>query len=297
MHVQNLSAKVRVEGVRRRDWRRQGPRQSFDAIEGLHRKPNCMKHALEFKIQPQPNDSSCGPTCLAAVYQYWNDPVELADLIREIGQLRGGGTLAVDLACHALRRGYDARITTYNLHLFDPTWFNPGDGSSDSGVLAEKLQQQLRQKGQRIGYERLQAATESYLEYLALGGRVQMRPLDPPIFVESLVEGVPILCGLSATYLYRECRERSQAANAVGQTSVADDIGGDPAGHFVVLHGYDRASGEVLIADPLHPNPIAPTNNYPAPLGHLASAILLGIVTYDANLMTLVPRPSPKEGT
>ncbi len=70
---------------------------------------------------------------------------------------------------------------------------------------------------------------------------------------------------------------------------MADDIGGDPAGHFVVLHGYDPNTRDVQIADPLYPNPIAPTNKYIAPLSRVTSAILLGIVTYDANLLTLVP--------
>ena len=61
-----------------------------------------MKHALELEIQSQPNDSSCGPTCLAAVYRYWEDPVDLPLLISQVGQLVSGGTLAVQLGCHAL---------------------------------------------------------------------------------------------------------------------------------------------------------------------------------------------------
>ena len=32
-------------------------------------------------------------------------------------------TLAVLLGCHALRRGYEATIYTFNLQVFDPTWF------------------------------------------------------------------------------------------------------------------------------------------------------------------------------
>ncbi len=251
----------------------------------------CMKHALELEIQPQPNDTSCGPTCLAAVYRYWNDEVELKQLISETSQLDGGGTLAVHLACHVLGRGYEARITTYNLNVFDPSWF-ASDGSVDNEYLSQKLKQQLAAKGARddIDLERLQVATEYYLQFLMLGGRVQMRPLDERLIVSTLTEEIPILCGLSATYLYQEPRERAQALDAQGQTSIADDVGGDPTGHFVVLHGYDPKSGNVLIADPLHPNPIAPTNKYAASLSQVTAAVLLGIVTYDANLLTLVPR-------
>ncbi len=256
-----------------------------------------MKHALELEIQSQPNDSSCGPTCLAAVYRYWNDPVDLNWLIEEFGQLVSGGTLAVQLGCHALARGYDALITTYNLQVFDPTWFQSADGVGDNSHLAEKLQRQLETKASRpdIDRLRLQVATESYLRFLSLGGRIQMQPLDEALIVNTLTQGVPILCGLSATYLYQERRERWQPRDATGRTSLADDIGGDPVGHFVVMYGFDQRTRNVLIADPLYPNPIAATHKYHAPLSRVAAAILLGIVTYDANLLAVVPR-EPQTG-
>ncbi|QEG38315.1 cysteine peptidase family C39 domain-containing protein [Roseimaritima ulvae] len=255
-----------------------------------------MRHDLELDIQSQPTDSSCGPTCLAAVYQYWQDPVDLSQLIVEVGQLGSGGTLAVQLACHGLGRGYEAVINTYNLQLFDPTWFGPR-GASDATVLADKLTQQLQQKRGRsdIDQHRLQVSTECYLRFLALGGQLQMRPLDEQLIVQSLTQGIPLLCGLSATYLYQECRERSHAVDNQGLSSTRDDVAGDPAGHFVVLHGYDRHSGHVFIADPLHPNPIAPTNKYAAPLSQVAASIHLGIVTYDANLLSLTPPPEQRD--
>jgi len=251
-----------------------------------------MKHALELEIQSQPNDSSCGPTCLAAVYRYWQDPVDLHLLISQIGQLVSGGTLAVQLGCHALARGYQATITTYNLQVFDPTWFRTADGGGGNAFLAEKLALQLEVKGSRPDVDRLrlQVATEYYQRFLKLGGRICMRPLDERLIIETLTLGVPILCGLSATYLYQERRERWQPRDGAGRTSIADDIGGDPSGHFVVLHGYDLKTQLVQIADPLYPNPISPTNKYAAPLSRVASAILLGIVTYDANLLAIVPR-------
>lgn len=251
-----------------------------------------MKHALELEIQSQPNDSSCGPTCLAAVYRYWKDTVDLPQLIAEVGQLTSGGTLAVQLACHALERGYDAVITTYNLQVFDPTWFRTNNGVGVHQELAEKLQRQLEIKRSRpdVDQLRLQVATECYLRFLSLGGQIQMRPLDEQLIVSTLTQGVPILCGLSATYLYAERRERWQPPDRSGRTTIPDDVGGDPAGHFVVLHGYDPQTRNVSIADPMHPNPIAPTNKYTATLARVASAILLGTLTYDANLLTLVPR-------
>ncbi len=246
---------------------------------------------LPIEIDPQPTETTCGPTCLAAVYRYWGSPVPLDRLATDIGQLDGGGTLAVDLACVALRRGYDATIITYNLQLFDPTWFDADRPIADVDRLASKLRAQHGAKSFRDGVDqhRLATATEAYLEFLSLGGRLCMKPLDADLIVETLSRGVPILCGLSATYLYQESRERSVESD--GDTVwQPDDIEGDPQGHFVVLHGQIDSGKIVQIADPLHPNPMAPTGKYEATLTRVASAILLGIVTYDANLLAIEPK-------
>jgi hypothetical protein len=73
-------------------------------------------------ILPQPDGSSCGPTCLHAVYRYFDDDIPLQQVIAEVPTLEDGGTLAVYLACHALLRGFKATIISYNLQIFDPTW-------------------------------------------------------------------------------------------------------------------------------------------------------------------------------
>ena len=64
------------------------------------------------------------------------------------------------LACHALRRGYQAKIFTYNLNIFDPTWFVPvpTKGSTFANGCASKSFR---------GHHKLAIATEAYLEFLA----------------------------------------------------------------------------------------------------------------------------------
>ena len=83
-----------------------------------------MDTRLQFEFLKQPDNTTCGPTCLHAVYRYHGDDLPLTQVIEEAPAFEGGGTLAVMLGCHALRRGYDARIFTFNLQVFDPTWFN-----------------------------------------------------------------------------------------------------------------------------------------------------------------------------
>lgn len=238
-----------------------------------------MVARLPFTILPQPDGVTCGPTCLQAVYRYHGDDIDLHRVIDEVPQLPDGGTHAVLLARHALRRGYRATIYTYNLQVFDPTWF--ADESID---LAEKLRAQWRHKSD----ERLRAASEGYLEYLSLGGRVRFEELTTRLIRRHLTRGIPILCGLSSTYLYRSARE-------YGAEGKSDDVRGRPTGHFVVLCGYNPAAREVRVADPLHENPFDRSLIYPVGIDRVICAVLLGVLTYDANLLVIQP-PRRTEG-
>ncbi|MFO0724295.1 MAG: C39 family peptidase [Myxococcota bacterium] len=235
---------------------------------------------LRVEMLPQPDDVTCGPTCLHALYRYYAMDISLTQVVQEIPQLEGGGTLAVLLGCHALKNGFSAQIYTYNLQMFDPTWWAPGPSP-----LRERLLAQLAFKQ---GRKKLQVGTEAYVEFLDLGGRVNFEDLTPALIRRHLVKGHPIITGLSATYLYRTARE-------YGPGDEYDDVRGEPSGHFVLLCGYDRAKRNVLVADPLLENPISADLYYEVNIDRLVGSILLGILTYDANLLIISPRDRSKD--
>jgi len=211
---------------------------------------------------------------LHGIYRFYGDTVPLKSVIADTRMLDRGGTLDVFLANHALARGYDATLFTYNLDLFDPTWFDlPND------EIRVRLKAQAKQKQWR----RIQSATRGYDEFLRLGGKLQLRDLEPALIRKFLSRRTPVITGLSATYLYRATRE-------IGETNVDDDIRGEPVGHFVVLTGYRRGTREILIADPLESNPISSSRYYAVNVQRLIGAILLGIMTYDANLLVIEPK-------
>lgn len=231
---------------------------------------------LQVDILPQPNDVTCGPTCLHAIYDYYGDKVPLTQVIEEVTQLNSGGTLGVLLGQDALKRGFDVTIYTYNLQMFDPTWFDP-----DLKVgLPQKLKAQAKAKQTR----RFKFTTNAYLHFLELGGKIRFEELTPALLKSFLVKEIPILTGLSATYLYNTARE-------IGETNTYDDVMGTPAGHFVVVSGYNRKTRLASVADPLNPNPISNIKQYyKVGIHRLINAILLGIVTYDANLLIIQPK-------
>jgi hypothetical protein len=200
--------------------------------------------------------------------------VPLSTVIADIHTLDKGGTLDVFLANHALRRGYDVTIYTYNVDLFDPTWF---------ALTNEELRARLAAQAEVKLWGRLQAATPGYDEFLRLGGKLKLRDLEPSLLRKFLKRGTPVITGLSATYLYRAMRD-------IPETNADDDVRGEPVGHFVVLTGYRRDTREILIADPLETNPLVASRYYAVRVQRLIGAILLGIMTYDANLLVIEPQ-------
>lgn len=231
-----------------------------------------MTRQLELDILPQPNDTTCGPTCLHSVYSYFGDDVPLDQVIDEIPTLHTGGTLAVSLGCHALKRGFQATIYTYNLTVFDPTWFLRDKD------LVHCLHEQMAAKSSA----KLRAASQTYINFVELGGKIHMQDLNASLLRRYLKRSIPILTGLSSTFLY-QC-EREIDANCK-----PDDVRGVPTGHFVVLCGYDKQKRMVRVADPYLPNPLGENHYYEVGLDRLVCAILLGVLTYDANLLVVEP--------
>jgi hypothetical protein len=231
-----------------------------------------MRRLEDFEIERQPDDESCGPTCLHAVYRYFGDELPLARITTEIPQLEDGGTLEVMLGLHALRRGYRATLHTFNLRVFDPTWF------TERRAIAAKLAAQLELRK----HPKIRLASRAYLDFLRLGGRIRFGDLTSSTLRAPLKRQLPILTGLSATYLHRSMRELPEANRD-------DDLRGDPVGHFVVLCGYDARQRAVLVADPLE-RPEQGESKYLVPIARVVGSIFLGVLTYDASCLVIEPR-------
>ncbi|MBY0544536.1 MAG: C39 family peptidase [Gammaproteobacteria bacterium] len=233
---------------------------------------------IPIEISTQPTNVTCGPTSLHAIYQYYGDDITLEQVISEVTYVDGGGTLAVLLANHALKRGYKAKIYTYNIKVFDPTWFTVSKEKSTAHLI-EKLSEQAMVKSSR----KLTRASKAYIEFLNQGGKILFEDLTPGLLSKFFRKQVPILTGLSATYLYQSAREISPD----DFTTIADDINGLPCGHFVVLCGYNEENRHIVVADPSPEHPEFNCQYYTVKVNRLINAIMLGILTYDANFLII----------
>lgn len=220
----------------------------------------------------QPDDVTCGPTCLAQIYRYYGYQRTVSEVIQETPRNPDGGTLAVYLGTSALRKGFLTTIYSYNLRVFDPTW-----QTLRPPALVAKLQKRVH----AVESRRLRHTLNAYIAYLKAGGEVKFQELNTRLLVEILARGSPILTGLSATYLYQTKREFCEEY---------DDIRGEPAGHFVVICGYYPRGDRFIVRDPSSHIPFSRTGKYSVSAERLIAAIFLGDATYDAVLLVLAKR-------
>ena len=237
---------------------------------------------IDLPIQTQPDDETCGPTSLHAIYRYYGLTDSLEQVVSTVERSISGGTLAPMLGKHALVRGFNTILYVNNLNVFDPTWFAHDEG--DSALLINKLYAQMKHKRTKA----ILQASKAYLEYAELGGLIRFRTLKVQLLKEYFNQNIPIITALSATYLYRSARERYTNGQCI-----YDDIRGTPCGHFVVLCGYDEPKRLVIVADPHRENPLSQDNYYKVSSNRLINAIMLGVLTYDANLLIIQPGNKP----
>lgn len=232
---------------------------------------------LDVDILQQPDETTCGPTALHAVYKYFGLDLPLDQIIREVHRFEDGGTLAVWLGCHALTHGFDAVLYSCNLQLLDPSWFN-----QPKADIVAKLHEQMKYKADK----KLQRASTAFIDFIQLGGHVELEDFTRELLRKYLSHGLPILTGLSSTFLHREKRE-------VPPEQYPDDLQGHPTGHFVVLSGYDREKKLVTVSDPMERFANSP-RQYEAHIDRVICSMLLGVLTYDANFLVIRPKKLKK---
>ncbi len=242
-------------------------------------KMKMKKESKKIEMLAQPNDVTCGPTCLHAIYHFYGVEISLNEVIKSVEYLETGGTLSVLLGLHALNMGFEVTINVLDLQVFDPTWF------MQETNLIEKLESQMKYKKSK----KLHLASHAYIKFLEQGGKIISRDISSRFLKNAFEQYGPILSGLSSTYLYRSARECTDE----NDQSYYDDIKGEPCGHFVVLNGYCGDSKMISVADPYSKNPYA-ERYYEVRVSRLINAILLGELTYDANLLFIKPKSKSK---
>ena len=212
--------------------------------------------------------------------------VDPESLGRRLRRNPDGGTLATHLGLLAIELGWRVRLYPLGTRIFDPTWWE---------LEPAELVELLSARGERLPDGPARDETLAWRDVLAAGGKIRFVEPEPAVLVDILGRDRPIVCGLSATWLYREARTDPD-------TNQYDAVHGLPTGHFVTLAGYTGGGRHIHVVDP---SPTAPfdaggartpdgprrAGRYPLPASRLIHAILLGDTTGDAVLLELWPPP------
>jgi hypothetical protein len=241
------------------------------------KKPSRKSRTLNVERLLQPDEVTCGPTCLRKVYSFYGLSDTQEQIVEALERNEDGGTLAVYLGIVALQRGLRARIYSYDLRIFDPTWY---------ALDAESLKTKILARFPYLKDEKRQRAASSYVSFLEMGGELAFDELRHTLLRQIIDRGHPVLAGLSATHLYRYARERWDPEQ---RKHVDDDVAGEPTGHFVVISGYDTWGRRMTVVDPFEHAPVNQAGLIQVDSDRLINAIMLGDVTYDAVLLEVWP--------
>ncbi|ETO93918.1 C39 family peptidase [Legionella oakridgensis] len=148
-------------------------------------------------------------------------------------------------------------------------------------LIREKLYEQLN----HASHQKMHLTTQAYLQFLDLGGRIHFSEMNFDLIRQQVDQNTPLISGLSATYLYQTMRDYTNKEDRV----VYDEWLGAPSGHFVVIRGYEANPNTLHIADPYSPHPLSREHYYSISFSHWLHAFLLGIMTYDAELLVIKP--------
>lgn len=233
---------------------------------------------LDVPSYTQPDDVSCGPTCLSQVLAWHGAQHDIDALAGQLRRNADGGTQGVYLGRLALELGYRVRLYPFGVRIFDPTWWECED---------EEIIELLDARAAALSDPGERDTVMAWADYLRAGGYLAFREPSPRVLTRALDLGRPLICGLNATWLYREARTRRH-------DNQDDPIGGHAAGHFVVIRGYTGEGRHLHVNDPSPDAPFSKgtsAGRYPLSANRLLHALLLGDGTGDAVLVEIWPSP------
>ncbi len=154
--------------------------------------PSSPPEALLLEVPPlrQPDDFSCGPTCLYKVLKGYGDQRDFDTVAGLVRRTDNGGTLGVFLGQAALELGYEATIYSYNMRVCDPTW---------SSLPPPQLADKLAARAAVVHEQKLEDSVSAYATFVRAGGQVRFDDLSVELLVSLLDGGRPVVVGLSAT--------------------------------------------------------------------------------------------------
>lgn len=202
--------------------------------------------SYSIKHQYQPTSTTCSPTSLSMLLDYYGIQKSIEDISREVPQVQNEkgesfGTINQQLATYCRRLGFDVAMYTFDCQIIDQAW-----AGLSKAVLLERLE--ARKSGWAVpalGSLWNEAYVQSYIDFLHAGGTLQISPAPTSDLIYGLLENGPIFACVSMSTMYGHGRIRIINEHS----EILDDVNGRALNHSIVISGYDT-NGNLQIIDP-----------------------------------------------
>ena len=191
-----------------------------------------MSNILTFPNTKQKVSSkSCGPICLANIYDYLKINVGLKKILTDLKIENKTTTYVPQLALHLKSQGLNTTLISSTPYIVSPSWFN-----KSNLIIVERLEKYIT-FNKKNKWEK----TIKYLiTYLKNDGNLRIIDLTTKIIDHYLDDGYLIVCCLEESWIWGERK--------VKVIVKFDDVLGAPRGHFIVLYGKDKS--DYFVSDP-----------------------------------------------
>ena len=173
-----------------------------------------MKISYKVPHHSQEGNNTCGLATARMILEYFGYKMTEDEFLKETYMHKYGSWYS-DLCKPFLRRGLKTRVYTINTNIYSPFWA----GKSEKELRKLLLERKKKLKGL------LKTEIEKLIEYLDLGGELEVAIPDPKMLVNTL-KSQPIFIPVARSFIN---------PNAI------DDLG-----HYIVLNGFDGKQYSVL---------------------------------------------------
>jgi hypothetical protein len=215
-------------------------------------------------------NGECRSAALAQVLNYFGDPSSSKDISNYCTKSTKFRDWDYLLGLYAISRGFNATIHTRSISIFDPTWFKIC--RSDLLVKLSKKVENLSDLSARAeGFKKFELEAKRVIEFLNAGGDLNFSPFSINCMNSYLDKKIPIITTFTGPLLYGLPKE------TFGQ---ADDIGGDPWKHSLVISSYSKENFRV----------VDPSKIKGRRYDVKADSLLDSMIRYDSNFLAVFPR-------
>jgi hypothetical protein len=173
---------------------------------------------------------TCGPSCLQQILSYYGKSYSLKELINSIDCDVNDGVYVALLGLFSLKNGFNAKIITSDLSVFDPTW-----AKLSTKKILTKLRHEKAYKSDKV----IKLDIGAYTLFLKNGGKLSLDIINIKTIESFIKQKIPVLALISQTSLYSSKRFFK---------GKFDDIKGKSLPHYVIVSGFDKKS--FTITDP-----------------------------------------------